>query len=173
MRRKPGLGSLWTVVVTCGVVLFLLGPPPAGETSKLLSIEGTYRLVRRDLPDGTKQWPPDFLGLMTYTKQYRNFNVYWKDAKGKLFSIAYVATYKLTEKEYSEKSEYYMVNDEIGGTGVTYDLSRPSGTSPVAIKGGRIEFQLPLYGEPFVVFEDDKFTATRAGVFVDHWEKVK
>ena len=172
MGGKRTRGGLWMLLVI-GVALVVGGAQVAGEASKPLSIEGTYKLVRRDLPDGTKQWPPDFLGLMTYTKQYRNFNVYWKDAKGKLFSIAYVATYKLTEKEYNEKSEYYMLNDEIGGTGVTYDLSGPSGTSPVAVKGSRIEFQLPLYGEPFVVFEGDKFTASRPGAFVDHWEKVK
>jgi len=170
MWHRPTNFAIFLVI---GFGLVFGGAHVAGEASKPLSIEGTYRLVRRDLPDGTKQWPPDFLGLMTYTKQYRNFNVYWKDAKGKLFSIAYVATYKLTEKEYSERSEYHMLNDEISGTGVTYDLSGLSGTSPVAIKSGRIEFQLPLYGEPFVVFEGDKFTASRPGAFVDHWEKVK
>jgi hypothetical protein len=32
---------------------------------------------------------------------------------------------------------------------------------------------LPLHGEPSIVFEGDKFTATRKGVFVDRWEKVR
>jgi hypothetical protein len=40
-------------------------------------------------------------------------------------------------------------------------------------KGSRIEFQLPLHDEPYVVFEGDKFTVTRAGAFVDHREKIK
>ena len=137
------------------------------------SLEGTYRLVSRELPNGAKQGPPDVLGLLTYTKEYRNFNVYWKDASGKSFSVSYIATYKLTDKEYSEKSIYRFVNDEIGGKGMSYDLSGPTGTSPISIKERRIEFQLPLYGEPSIVFEGDKFTATRKDVFVDHWEKVK
>jgi len=172
MRQKPGVGSLWMVVVTAVVVLVFGGAHVAGEAAKPPGIEGTYKLVRRDLPDGKKLGPPDVLGLITYTKEHRNFNVYWKDAKGKSFSMAYVATYKLSEKEYSEKSVYYMVNDEIAGKGVSYDLSGPNGKSPVSVKGSRIEFQLPLYGEPKLVFEGDKFTASRPGAFVDHWEKV-
>ena len=142
----------------------------AGEA---LSIEGTYKLVSRELPNGTKQGPPDVLGLITYTKEYRNFNVYVKDATGKSFSISSISTYKLTEKEYSEKNIYYMVNDEDTGKGVTYDLSGSTATSPVSVKDRRIEFQLPLHGEPAVVFEGDKLTATRRGAFIDYWERVK
>jgi hypothetical protein len=137
------------------------------------SIEGTYRLVSRELPDGTKQAPPVVLGLLTYTKQYRHFNVSWKDMQGKSFSVSYMATYKLTEKEYAEKSLWLMVNDEISGKGLSYDLSGPSGSAPVTVKDGRLEIPLPLYGEPFLVFEGDKFKATRPGVFIDYWEKVK
>ena len=99
----------------------------AGEAP---SIEGTYKLVSRELPNGTKQGPPDVLGLITYTKEYRNFNVYVKDATGTSFSISSISTYKLTDKEYSEKNIYYMVNDESGGKGVTYDLSSSTATSP-------------------------------------------
>jgi hypothetical protein len=136
------------------------------------SIEGTYKLVSRDLPDGTKQAPPDVLGLLTYTKEYRNFNIYMKDASGKSFSIASISTYKFTENEYSEKNIYYLITEE-SGKGVSYDLSGSTGNSPVSVKDRRIEFQLPLHGEPSVVFEDDKFTATRKGAFVDYWERVK
>ena len=137
------------------------------------SIEGTYTLVSRELPNGTKQGPPDVLGLLTYTKEYRNFNIYVKDASGKSFSIASIGTYTLTDKAYSEKNIYYLVNDGIEGTGVSYDLSGSTGTSPVSVKESRIEFQLPLHSEPSVVFAGDKFTATRQGAFVDYWEKVK
>ena len=73
-----------------------------------IELEGSYKLVYRELPDGTKQSQPDVVGLMTYTKEFRNFNVYWKDAEGKSFSISYVASYKLTDEEYSEKSIYHM-----------------------------------------------------------------
>ena len=35
------------------------------------SIEGTYQLVRRELPDGTAQLPPAVRGMITYTKEFR------------------------------------------------------------------------------------------------------
>ena len=150
--------------------LIACGGQAAGEAP---SIEGTYKLVSRELPNGTKQGPPDVLGLITYTKEYRNFNVYVKDTTGQSFSISSISTYKLTDKEYSEKNIYYMVNDEVGGEEVTYDLSGSTATAPVSVKDKRIEFQLPLHGEPAVVFEGDKLTATRKGAFIDHWERVK
>jgi hypothetical protein len=136
------------------------------------ALEGSYKLVYRELPDGTIQSLPDVMGLMTYTKEFRNFNVYWKDAEGHSFSISYVASYKLTDKEYSEKSIYYMANDDINGDGLNYELSGLSGTSPVSVKDGHREFCLPLHDEPCVVFEGDKFIASKPGVFIDHWEKV-
>ena len=135
-------------------------------------LEGRYKLVYRELPDGTKQSLPDVMGLMSYTEEFRNLNMYWKDAEGHSFSISYVASYKLTDKEYSEKSIYYMANDEINGNGLNYELSGLSGTSPVSVKDGHREFCLPLHDEPCVVFEGDKFTASKPGVFIDHWEKV-
>jgi hypothetical protein len=112
------------------------------------------------------------VGLITFTKQYRNFNIYWKDSRGKAMSISNIATYQLSGKEYRETSVYYLVNDEIGGKGLSYDLSATSGASPVVMKGTRIEMQLPLHGEPKVVFEGNRMTATREGAFVDHWERV-
>jgi hypothetical protein len=66
-----------------------------------------------------------------------------------------------------------MVNDQIGGTGISYDLSGPSGSAPVTVTNGRIEFQLPNHGEPAVVFEGNALTASREGEFVDHWEKTE
>lgn len=135
-------------------------------------LEGSYKLVYRELPDGTTQSQPDVIGFMTYTKEFRNFSIHWKDAEGKSSSISYVASYKLTDREYSEKSIYYMANDEIGGKDLGYDFSGQSGTSPVTESNGRLEFCLPLHDEPCVVFEGDKFTASKPGVFVDYWEKV-
>ncbi len=73
------------------------------------SIEGTYQLVRRELPDGTVQLPPAVKGMATFTKEFRNFSVVWKDDKGKLYSVCYVARYMLTAQEYAETSEYLIV----------------------------------------------------------------
>ncbi len=137
------------------------------------SIEGTYRLVSRTLPDGTKQSYPEVCGLLTFTREHRNFNVFWRDDAGKSFSASSISEYRLTDREFSEKSVYRMVHDEIGGKPVAYDFTGASGTSPVTSKEGRIEFQFPLHGEPSVVFEKGTLTATRPGAFVDHWEKVR
>jgi hypothetical protein len=141
------------------------------EQPQVPSIEGTYRLVSRELPDGSIQEPPDVLGLGTYTKKYRNFNITWTDAEGQRFSMSYIARYSLTPTEYSEISIYRLVNDPDGG-GLSYDLDRPSGTSAVTVEGGRIQFVLPLYQEPTVVFEGDRLTASVEGEFIDNWERV-
>ncbi len=154
------------------VLLSACGGDVAADSSPS-SLEGTYELVSRDLPDGTKQFPPEVVGLITYSKEYRNTNVYWKDAEGKHSSVSSVASYKFTDKEYSEMSIFYLVNDEAGGKKLRYDLSVESGTSPVTRKNGRIEFTLPLWDEPTLVFEGNKITATKEGAFVDHWKRVK
>jgi hypothetical protein len=145
----------------------------AAQESAVPSIEGTYRLVARELPDGTRIVPPDVVGLLTYTKQYRNFNIMWQDADGNRLSISYIARYSLTDTDYSEESVYRMVNDEISGAGITYDLSGTSGSSPVTITDGRVELTLPLYGEPNVAFDGQGVTAWSEGEFMDYWERVE
>ena len=161
MRARSTLGFLSLILLT-GAIAYPKGP----------SIKGSYRLVSRDLADGTKQVPPDIVGLITFTTKYRNFNIYWKDASGKPVSISNIATYQLTDKSYRETNVYYLMNDESGGKGLSYDLSATSGASPVVMKGARIEIKLPLHDEPKVVFEGNRLTATREGAFVDHWVRV-
>jgi hypothetical protein len=168
--------SFSSVLVYLGLAFFALGfavSAQAAKKSSPPSIDGTYRFVYRELPDGTKQTPPDVVGVNSFSHGVRNFNIYWHDAQGKRFSISYVANYKFDGKEYSEKGLYMMVNDEISGKGISYDLTGASGTSKVTVNGARISFQFPNYGEPAVVLDGNTFTATRAGAFVDHWEKVK
>lgn len=142
------------------------------ESSKPPSIQGAYRLVERDLTDGTKQVPPDIVGMITYTAKYRNFNIYWKDKEGKPVSISTIARYELTSKEYRETNIYSVVNDPSRGKDPIYDLSTTSKASPVTMKGGHMVIQLPLHDEPKMDFQGNKFTATREGAFVDHWERV-
>lgn len=142
------------------------------QVAQAPSIEGTYRLISRKLPNGNIQEPPDVIGLLTYTQNYRNINVIWKDAKGKFFSISIVSTYKLTGTEYSETNLFYIRNDQIGGKETVYDITGQTGTSPVTVKNGLVEFKLPLFKEPSVAFKGNKFTATTSD-FVDTWEKVQ
>lgn len=159
-------------VVAALLLLSLFIPALGPEGSSKSAIQGTYRLVSRDLPDGTKVMPPEIQGMLTYTGRYRNFNIYLTGPDRKRYSLAYIAEYELTEDTYSETNVYRMTNDEIGGAGLSYDLSPQSGSATVTRKNGSIAFDLPLWGEPSVVFSADGFTATREGEFVDHWERV-
>jgi len=140
------------------------------------SIEGTYQLMRRELPNGTVQLPPIVKGMFTYTKEFRNFSVVWQDDQGRFYSECYVARYTLTDTEYSETSEYLISDDQIQRKGIGYDLSSSTATSPVTCDGGRIRFALP---QPFETtlsitldIEGAKLTATAKDQFVDYWEKV-
>jgi hypothetical protein len=135
------------------------------------SIEGTYQLVSRKLPDGTVLKPPDIMGLFTYTKSHRNFNVVWKDATGKFASYSVVSTYKLTPTEYSETLLFSIRTDQIGGKDIVYDLAGKTQSVPVKMEGGHIQFK-PPFDRPALVFEGNKITATLEGEFVDVWEKV-
>ena len=140
------------------------------------NIEGTYQLVRRELPDGTVQFAPAVKGMITYTKEFRNFSVVSKDDQGRFYSECYVARYTLTDQEYAETSEYLIVDDQIGDKGISYDLSNTTAKSPVSIDGGRIRFALP---QPFeqappitVEFDGATLKATGKDLFIDYWEKV-
>jgi hypothetical protein len=135
------------------------------------SIEGTYQLISRKLPDGTMLKPPDIMGFITSTKTHRNVNIVQKDATGKFTSTSYVVTYKLTATEYSETLLFRIFNDQIGGKDIVYDLSGKTQSVPVKLEGGRIQFKSP-FNPPTVVYEGDKMTATLEGQFVDSWEKV-
>ena len=134
-------------------------------------LEGTYVLESRDLPNGKVMRTPDIVGCMTYDGGRRNFNVYWKEADGTPVSISSIAQYELTGREYRETSEYYATNGIEGGP--KYDLSPQTGNSPVTHHDGRIEFKFPLHDEPQAVFDAHGLTATRPGVFVDHWKKIR
>lgn len=158
------------VVLTIGALCFA-GEPPTSRASSAPTIEGTYKLISRKLPDGTVQRPPEIMGLLTYTTSHRNFNVVWKDATGKFFSYSLVSTYQLTPTEYRETMLFSILNDQIGGKDIVYDLSGQTQSVPVTVDGGRIQFKLP-FDPPVVLFEGDTMTATAEGRFVDMWEKV-
>jgi hypothetical protein len=157
------------LVLMLGTLSFA-GEPPRLQAAAP-SIEGTYTLVSRQLPDGTTQRPPAIMGLLTYTKSHRNFNIVWKDAAGKFFSYSLVSTYQLTSTEYTETLRFSILHDQIGGKDIVYDLSGKTQSVPVKVDGGRLQFKLP-FDPPAVVFEGDRMAATAEGRFVDVWEKV-
>ena len=154
-----------------GVLVSMVLLFASAASAQAPSIEGTYQLISRKLPDGTVLKPPDIMGLQTYTKSHRNFNLVLKDATGKFSSISAAATYKLTATEYSQTRLFGIVNDQIGGKEIVYNLSSETQSVPVTVEGGRIQFK---FGDrPTEVYERDKMTATAEGRFVDVWEKVQ
>ena len=146
--------------------------PVKSSSSKTVSIEGTYKFMYRKLPDGTEIKPPAAMGLQTFTKEYRNFNVMWVDKDGHHFSLSVVSKYKLTDKEYTETLLYSVMNDEAGiiKKGITYDMNKTK-SSPVKMEKGKISFQFP-FDPPYTTFEGSKMIATKKGMFTDYWEKV-
>ena len=157
----------WALSGVVVVMALLFVSAAAAQTP---SIAGTYHRVSRTLPDGTVLKPPDIMGLFTYTKTHRNFNIVLKDATGKFNSYSLVSTYKLTATEYSETRLFSILTDQIGGKDIVYDLSGKTQSAPVKMEGGRIEFKHP-FEPPSLVFEGNKLTATLDGR-VDVWEKV-
>jgi hypothetical protein len=134
-----------TMVRTVPMLLVLMlavnfvGEPPKPQASSAPSIEGTYQFISRKLPDGTMLSPPNMMGLCTYTKSHRNFNIVEKDATGKFSSTSRVSTYTLTATEYSETLLFLIVNNQIGGKDIVYDLSGQTGSVPVTVEAGRIQ----------------------------------
>jgi hypothetical protein len=158
----------WTLPGILVVMTWLLALSAAAQSP---SIEGTYQLVSRTLPDGAVLKPPAIMGLLTYTKTHRNFNIVIKDATGKFYSYSLVSTYKVTPTEYSETLLFSILNDQPGGKDIVYDLSGKTQSVPVTMEGGRLQFK-PPFDPPALAFEGNKMTATLEGGFVDVWEKV-
>jgi hypothetical protein len=141
------------------------------------SIQGSYLLESRDLPDGAVLKPPIIVGMISYTKHYRNVNVSWVNPDGKRLSISYIAKYRLTKTVYQETPVYWMSNN-FNGQGVNYKVPAfKGGENVVTIKDGTISF--PLAGvSPVVVFTADRMTSTARDnqgklIYVDHWKKVE
>ena len=169
MKRYSFPRQFWALAgVLVGIVLLFA----IAASAQTPSIEGTYQLTSRKLPDGTMLSPPDIMGLFTYTKTHRNFNIVRKDATGKFASRSMVSTYKLTATEYSETLLFSIVNNQIGGKDIVYDLSGQTRSAPVTVEGGRIQLKLP-FESVSVVFEGNKITATTTEGNVDVWEKVQ
>ena len=140
-------------------------------SAQTLSIEGTYQLVSRTLPDGTVLKPPDLIGLLTYTKDHRTFSIVQKDATGKLDSVSSMDTYKLTATEYSGSILFSIHTDKNGGKDNVFSRSWQTDRTPVKMEGGRIQFK-SHFRRFSQVFEGTKMTATNDGI-TEVWEKVQ
>jgi len=134
--------------------------------------DGTWRLVKRVLPDSTVLTPPDVNGLMTFSNGYRNLNVASRDHNGLVFCRSAISKVKMTDSTYTETALYGFIHDEMHGQPVKYIFEEQTKTVPVKRDGSKISFKLP-FDPPTVVLDGDKMTATLEGQFVDVWERVK
>jgi hypothetical protein len=164
MKALVSIGGAWKL--GAAVIFAAIG---LGCTSSP-GIRGNYVLEYRELPDGKTVRPPDIMGMMTFTKDHRNFNVYWTQ-DGKPASLAIVSKYRIDESEFTEENMYYMSNG-LDGKGPTYDTASGSGTAHISKTDGKMQWKFPLHDEPKVTFSADGFTATAPGKFVDHWKKM-
>jgi hypothetical protein len=157
-------------LATLGLLSFkYVSTPAETHIMKVPSIEGTYRFERRELPDGTILKPPAVMGIQTFTKNERNFNIMWTDKSGKHFSFDVFSNYKFTDKDYTETIHFGVMNDEIDGKGLTY-ITDQTKTVPITYKDGKLQFHFP-FDPPDVTFEGNKMIATSKGVFTDYWVK--
>jgi hypothetical protein len=169
MKRYYCLTNSWSLPgVLIGMVL-LFATCASAQTP---NIEGTYKLIWRQLPDGAMLKPPNIMGLWIYSKEDRIFNFIRKDASGKFASLSLVSTYKLTATEYSETLLFSIRNNQIDGKGIVYDVLEKTRSVPVKMENGRVQFKLP-FERPMVMLETNKITATGEGGIVDVWEKVQ
>lgn len=134
-------------------------------------IEGSFRLVKRELPDGTIQMPPVVAGMWTMVDGYRQLNVFWHTPEGNPASAGAVSTYGITSNNYTVTLIYFTIDDG-SGKPMPYNLSGETKSSVVTREGGRVSYKLP-FDPPSVVFEGNSMTATLEGAFVDYWERVK
>jgi hypothetical protein len=168
--NAPGLLAI-TTVAACAAVCWTAVQANAADPAATPSLQGSYILDHRELPDGHQLRPPQVIGMLTFTKDRRNFNVYWTD-NGKPVSLSIISKYSLSPTEYTEENLFYF-DHGVSGNQPTYETTPARGTAPVTVRDGRIEFKFPLHNEPAVVFDKNGMTATRPGAFVDHWKKVE
>lgn len=134
-------------------------------------LEGTWRLVKRELPDGTIQAPPTVQGLFTITKGLEQTIVYWSTPSGKPASLAQIDRLEVSDTEVVA-TPVLVVFDDGSGKPPVYMVGGETKRSPVTRRGARVSYQHPTH-PPFVVWEGDKLTATLQGAFTDYWEKLK
>ena len=134
-------------------------------------IEGTWRLVKRQLPDCTRQTPPAVAWLATLVNGQRHLNVFWRTPDGKPASFGLVSKITVGSNRYTETLVASALDDG-SGKPVSYNFSGETKSTPITRDGSRMSYQLP-FDPPSIVIEGDELVATLDGVFVDYWEKIK
>jgi hypothetical protein len=144
-------------------------PAAAGDANVL---EGSYRLMKRVLPNGKHVKYPDVVGFMTVTKTERSLTVMWKDPLGAPVSLSLIATYTLSKGKYCEKPVYWMQNN-MGMPGLSYEWPQEKNQcAEIVSDADGISFDMP--GEPERMrFTREGFVATAKDMWTDTWKRVE
>ena len=138
-----------------------------------VSIEGTYVLESRMLSNGEVIKPPEIIGIYNVANGYTNLNIMQRSTENKVKNVSLIAKYKLSSTEFYEERLFVMINNEIDNKEIMYGFQK-SGSSPVKIADGKIEFTYPINNDVHASFEGNNFTATRVdGSYIDYWKKFK
>ncbi len=160
----------YRLLVIFGALLTAVSFGVIVHSADFTSIEGTYVLESRQLPDGTTLTPPAVAGLYVLSEGYMSLNRAAKDTKGNLTSRSAIGKYAISGSTYSLELIYNAVND---GTGTSYDFDKKSGSSEMAMVDGNVEMKIPLVDNLYGSFGPDSFTAMSRGKYIDKWVKVK
>src|SRR5215471_7762520 len=98
------------IAVVALVTAFVLGV--ASQASA--QIEGAWKLVMRELPDGTTQVPPAVQGVATWHSGLRSLIVFGHTAEGKPALFSEIYTYKMSGTEYAETALLLARDDGSG-----------------------------------------------------------
>lgn len=166
-RRDYRLAVLGALVVSA------VGCNPAGAAPySAASIDGTYQLVRRVLPNGKQVRPPDVMAIYTLSHGQFSLNLFFKNPDGALASESTIGRYTFSGAEYCEWIAYTTRNnlDRPGVTNAPPKVAQHC--APVALKNGRYEFSPPGEGVTMSVGAEG-FDAKIDGGGVDYWTKVR
>ncbi len=134
--------------------------------------QGSWRLVKRQLADGTVLTAPDVGGMASRGPNgWGHHSVFWKTPDGKSASISAVISYEYGSSEVTA-IRHFGAFDDGSGKPVVYATPEETKRVPLKREGAKISFQSP-FDPPFIVIDGSSMTATLEGVFVDYWEQVK
>ena len=133
--------------------------------------DGTYRLVRRTLADGTVLTPPAVQGMGTFKNGVYQLTLFWRTPEGTTAALSRLSEWRWSETEVAAKPLALMFDDGSGKPPI-YEWGGETRRAPVTREGSRVSHPHPL--DPvFMVWDGDKETASIEGVLVDTWERVR
>lgn len=132
---------------------------------------GTWKLVKRALPDGKVLTPPAIHGYFSRIADgLYHLTVFFSTPDGKNVARNSIVQNKFSENELT--ATVFAGSFDDGSGKVVYDTPGTSKTVPIKRDGNKISYQHP-FDPPFIVWDADTLVATFENGPVDTWERVK